>query len=689
MSTFPTEKHSETDSPSCPVHKRIKMASSNGHEMVCRQTSTRRVVNLKRRAKLSMLPTLPLDILFEIFGHLHPLDLLHLTRTTKEFRRVLSHRSSMTVWKSSLANVPRLPMCPEDMSHPAWISLVFDHFCHKCLAPNIRNVDWCLRVRLCSKCAKTCLLSESGFDDSNKSDKIILRSVPFHSWPGRHPKEKFCFVKEKDAFVKAFNACQGKDARKEFLGKRKAGVKARKDHAKKCTEWAGSVSESRSKELDDIRKQRSKAIETRLTSLGHGKEIAYLKDLEKSGSWSVRRELTLFSDQFEVKQPKPLTDRNWNSMEGTMLGYMQDVKTHRLKKERTELLSARRSLIAAEWRSCRSPPDQFQPGLLDVWLWEEMKYFIDLPSCIVVTPEMVKDVMTMRLPAFITSWCNIKYIRLLSMLDYEIRGAHLDLMKDLQLATCVFACTDRRGLHHDMVKAGYDATACSMWFPEYLRHPCNARCTVFDESDEDRIGKGVCDHSELALTHDSETRITRRREWSTDSLVFDYKASRVVRKILNTCNLDVNITVEELDKVDPRVVCLKCSFGAKCDGERIFPILTWRTAVHHCMRKHWGDSAVVWQQISNEEAAVVRELEKKEPEKRGVQPKDRKDWRCSACTGTSLDHGLLTLVDIKTHLANEHDKDTPVEGMDYFRTLDWPPEQPLVARMIPKAVTPE
>ncbi|KAK0461517.1 hypothetical protein IW261DRAFT_1631432 [Armillaria novae-zelandiae] len=46
------------------------------------------VVNLKRQAKLSMLPTLPLDILFEIFRHLHPLDLLHLTHTTKEFWHV-------------------------------------------------------------------------------------------------------------------------------------------------------------------------------------------------------------------------------------------------------------------------------------------------------------------------------------------------------------------------------------------------------------------------------------------------------------------------------------------------------------------------------------------------------------------------------------------------------------------------
>ncbi len=71
------------------------------------------------------------------------------------------------------------------------------------------------------------------------------------------------------------------------------------------------------------------------------------------------------------------------------------------------------------------------------------------------------------------------------------------------------------------------------------------------------------------------------------------------------------------------------------------------------MRKHWGDLAVAWQQISDEEAVMARELEKKEPQKRGIQPKARKDWRCSTCTGTSLDNGRLTLVDVKTHLANE------------------------------------
>lgn len=159
------EKNSETDSSSRPVHKRIKIAPSNSHEVVCRQTSTRRVVNLKRRAKLSMLPTLPLDILFEVcsstfFTGTCSQRLFSDIRTSSSIRFAASdtddegisacpcvffcispqlilmtvctvtHRSSMTVWKSSLANVPGLPLCPEDMSHPAWTSLVFDHFCH-------------------------------------------------------------------------------------------------------------------------------------------------------------------------------------------------------------------------------------------------------------------------------------------------------------------------------------------------------------------------------------------------------------------------------------------------------------------------------------------------------------------------------------------------------------------------------
>ncbi|KAJ7897220.1 hypothetical protein B0H14DRAFT_2312791, partial [Mycena olivaceomarginata] len=58
-----------------------------------------------------------------------PLDVLRLSRTSKEFRELLMHKSSRSIWRSSLNNVKDLPPCPPNMTEPQWISLVFDHVC--------------------------------------------------------------------------------------------------------------------------------------------------------------------------------------------------------------------------------------------------------------------------------------------------------------------------------------------------------------------------------------------------------------------------------------------------------------------------------------------------------------------------------------------------------------------------------
>ncbi|KAF8844141.1 hypothetical protein BDN67DRAFT_871570, partial [Paxillus ammoniavirescens] len=80
--------------------------------------------------RLAGLMEMPMDILFEIFGHLMPLDVLRLARTTKQFRRVLMHRSSLSIWIAARKNVPDLPDCPPHMSEPQFANLVFDTHCH-------------------------------------------------------------------------------------------------------------------------------------------------------------------------------------------------------------------------------------------------------------------------------------------------------------------------------------------------------------------------------------------------------------------------------------------------------------------------------------------------------------------------------------------------------------------------------
>lgn len=83
-----------------------------------------------RRGKLQDLPNMPLDILFDIFGHLLPLDVLRLARTSKALRNVVMRRSARSIWRTAFFNLPVLPPPrPDDLTEPGWASLLFDTHC--------------------------------------------------------------------------------------------------------------------------------------------------------------------------------------------------------------------------------------------------------------------------------------------------------------------------------------------------------------------------------------------------------------------------------------------------------------------------------------------------------------------------------------------------------------------------------
>lgn len=69
----------------------------------------------------------------QIFSHLRPLDILHLTRTTKEFRRVLMNKSHIFIWKAARANVLNYPACFPDMNEAQMARLAFDPHCYVCI----------------------------------------------------------------------------------------------------------------------------------------------------------------------------------------------------------------------------------------------------------------------------------------------------------------------------------------------------------------------------------------------------------------------------------------------------------------------------------------------------------------------------------------------------------------------------
>jgi hypothetical protein len=83
-----------------------------------------------------------LNAILQIYGYLHPFDLLCMARFAKVLREFLMRHSSRCIWKKTLAGVDDLPECPSDMSEPEYVHLMFDPHC------NVRYSSCTLSSRL-------------------------------------------------------------------------------------------------------------------------------------------------------------------------------------------------------------------------------------------------------------------------------------------------------------------------------------------------------------------------------------------------------------------------------------------------------------------------------------------------------------------------------------------------------------
>ena len=64
---------------------------------------------------------------------MEPLELLHLARTSKDFRFLLMSRQSALLWQGARQNIEGLPDCPPFLSEPEFANLLFGTSCHVCL----------------------------------------------------------------------------------------------------------------------------------------------------------------------------------------------------------------------------------------------------------------------------------------------------------------------------------------------------------------------------------------------------------------------------------------------------------------------------------------------------------------------------------------------------------------------------
>jgi len=105
-------------------------------------------VRITKKGKLGMIAEMPLDVLYEvnlssppherdfmslcrqIFSFLAPRDLVRMSWTNKEFRRVLTSPSARNIWKGALESVDGLPRCPSHMNEIEYSTVLFHVACH-------------------------------------------------------------------------------------------------------------------------------------------------------------------------------------------------------------------------------------------------------------------------------------------------------------------------------------------------------------------------------------------------------------------------------------------------------------------------------------------------------------------------------------------------------------------------------
>ncbi|EAU80551.1 hypothetical protein CC1G_09948 [Coprinopsis cinerea okayama7 len=739
--------------------QRTRGVKKEGSEKAEVEGASGRVKTRRKAGKLAGLVSLPLDVLYEVFSHLSPHDLLHLSRTTKSIRRTILSKNAISLWKDVFAQQDDLPPCPDDMSLPAWASLVFEAHCHHCLTKNVRNVEWMLRMRLCEKCAKALLFCEDQLRcDDKKLDRLIRACVPFQKRKGK----LYCLTSAKDAFIRELDSMEGD--RNAFVEERQKEMKRRREHAQECAMWSEDQEIEREAELLRMHRDRKEFIMERLEALGYGEEIEFLVDLEEETPGQLALPIPTwddfvpFEEHPEVRPCKPLTERVWNNrVKNVMLEYMEKVRRYRKDNDRNLELEDRRWKLAERWLEWRRlpevleafPPSEFMPSVADFLEMDITKKVIEwtpptqeelaTPNPLTLRPVSGKD----PLPTFfategnggkgtplaqaIDEWRAAQTFKVYALTPFAWHQpfdpipANIESMQRfLQLAICVLECEHvDSDPHFCFVQAQNPSMTWGkfyseeknqyscMWYPEFLEHQCNR----LDERHwnerkldwnpylwVEEILAGPPSPAPVSQSHGlfgvNPRRNLKRIPFRPDGMGFHFTASLVVKNILAACGYHwANTTAAMMDEVDPRVVCLKCSFGNRCDGERIFSVHTWRNAVKHALYAHSIEPKLVeWERISDEDAAKARELEKLEPARRGVQVEPRRDVKCFVCWGGSDEHALMTLEETRQHLKKVHrktDEDLTApdaEGSLWFRATYLPSKQPLTIRLIPKPV---
>ncbi|ESK90516.1 hypothetical protein Moror_13603 [Moniliophthora roreri MCA 2997] len=271
--------------------------------------------------KLSLLPTMPLDILFEIFSNLPPKSLLALIDVNRAFRETFGGPIWATLKREYQAPDPPPGAVTSEIE---WMKLLFGGSgCRMCTAKGV-NLDWVLRKRLCRDCVSKVATPNRGFNQiysgmlSFQTDKKLVLDLvlPTSSWNTMYyPHSQIVEVIREMAVRRAKGKKKGtmRVEVQKYATERKTYLEEWSKHNDVCAEWMKAQSKQRKLDAQQIGRGRIAAIEKRLLEMGY-----------------TQADLSAIRTLPCVRRQSPLTERSWKMIEDEVLCEIYSARTSRL-----------------------------------------------------------------------------------------------------------------------------------------------------------------------------------------------------------------------------------------------------------------------------------------------------------------------------------------------------------------------
>ncbi|KAI0332365.1 hypothetical protein GY45DRAFT_1335658 [Cubamyces sp. BRFM 1775] len=471
----------------------------------------RRAVRGRRGALKAMLE-MPLDVLFEIFGRMHPRDLLNLARTSKDFRSLLMSRTTTILWRAARQQIQGLPECPPFLSEPQYANLLFFSYFHGCLKPNVESALWNFYVRYCPRCKD--IMSVSMFSACLKGKADVRGRLLAH-------------IPEVERFEAVWNALATDADRARFALEQLDLVKQKTAFAAELALWKAQEAEARSCELDSLRQERIDEVLKRLREDGFGNDI---DDLDP-----VEYDRLVYHNA--VSKAQKLTDSAWQSLRPRLVLFLTALKQERLERERVGVVCGRLRMMqtsVAKYEQAeghRTAASELQAHFSDFAFMYPFRELVEAPSTAKVTSRHF-DALSGKIPALRVEWLEARRSESVALIPLEVINAW-DGVDPLSLAISTFVC--RECCREDL-----------RW-PNILAHSC-ARQEPPVHGLYEAMVQDVCDDGNTPYFWNSDGLFKYNHRWELE------------RRTIAECGKDPDTaTFEEMEQCRARLLCLVCT----------------------------------------------------------------------------------------------------------------------------------